>query len=103
MPDLGGVGKGCLVAVVTVCDQQLAIGEGLGDAVPGDPPEPCVARHEICLAVGHGHGCLTVVEQEDGLELRLCGAEEAQTALLGACVRPLVWQNRSRLVGLDAE
>ena len=100
---LGGVGEGCLVAVVTVGDQQLATGESLGDTGPGDPPEPCVARHEVRLALGHGDGWLAVVEQEDGLELGLCRAEEAQAALLGTCMRPLVGQHRSRLVRLDAE
>ena len=57
--------------------------------------------NEIRLPIGDGHGRLAVVEEEDRLELRLRGAQEAQPALLRAGMRPLVRQHGSGGVRLD--
>ena len=98
-----GVGERRLVAVVPVGDQELAICECLGNALARKPPEPRVTGDEIRLTIGDGHGRLAVVEEEDRLELRLRGAQEAQPALLRAGVRPLVRQHGSGRVRLDPE
>ncbi len=100
-PFLCCVGDGSLVAVVPVRDQELPVGERLRDTVTRNAPEPGAVGNEIGLALGRDDRRVSVIEEEDRLELGPRCAQEPQTALLRPGVRPFVREHRPRLVGLD--
>ena len=97
------VGERSLVAVVTVGDQQLAVGEGLGDAVGREPPEPGAVDLEVGLALGPLGRRRAFVEEEERLELGVHLAQQPQSALLRPAVRALVRQHDAVLVRLGLE
>ena len=88
-----------LVAMMTVGDQQLQV----GDVRPAaDAPEAVAADLEVGRAVRDVRG-RAVVKEEDRLELRACRAQETQAALLRARVRALVRQDDATVVRLDLQ
>ena len=108
----GALGRPCLgarsatarlVAVVAVGDQELPVGERLGDALARQPARASCPRPRGRLAIGHGDGRVAVVEEEDRLELGARRAQQPQPALLRARVRALVREHGAGLVRLDAQ
>ena len=97
------VGQRGLVAVVTVGDQQLAVGERLGDAFGREPPETGALDLEVGLSLGPARGRRALVEEEQRLELGLDLAQQAQAALLRATVRAFVGEDDAVLVRLGLE
>ena len=96
-------GERSLVAVVTVGDQQLAVGERLGDAVGREPPDPGAVHLEVGFAIGPlGRRC-AFVEEEQRLELGVHLAQQPQSALLRPAVGALVRQHDALLVRLGLE
>ena len=89
--------------MVAVGDQELAVGEGLGDPVRRKPPEARALDLEVGLAVGPLGGRRPFVEEEERLELGVHLAQQPQPALLRAAVCPLVRQDDAVLVRLGLE
>ena len=103
-PSLLVVRKSGLVPMVTVGDQELAIGEGLRDRSRlVEPPEPGALDLEVRRPLGDVERPLAFVEEEDRLELGADLAQDAETPLLRPAVRALVGQHGSRLVRLDLQ
>ena len=92
-----------LVAVVAVGDQQAAVGERVCDRRVVEPPEPRSLDLDLRLTVGHVEGRLSLVEEEDRLELRPGRAQKPQAPLLRAAVRSLMRQDDPVLVRLDSQ
>ena len=89
-----------LVAVVAVGDQQLLVVEGANERRVVQSPQLRALHREVGLALRPRRRRGAVVE-EDRLELDARRAEQTQAAFLWARMRPLVRQDRPRLVGLD--
>src|SRR5207249_5882502 len=97
------VREGGLVAVMPVGDEQAAVGKGLGYAVVVQAPEPGALDLDLWRTARQVEGGLAFVEEEDRLELRTNLATEAQPSFLRPPVRPLVRENRARLVRLNLQ
>ena len=95
-----------LVAVVAVRDQELRVREPIDEGLVAHAPQPArdaaLGRLEVRLA-GVPRSERSRKEQEDRLELRAHGAEQAQAALLRSCVSALVRQDDAVLVRLDMQ
>ena len=94
-----------LVAVVTVGDEQLGPGELLGERVAEagvETPELVAVDLQVGLAEAVDLD-RPVPEEEERLELRARGAQEAEAPFLRAGVRALVRQHDAGLVRLGAE
>ena len=101
--DVRPIGERGLVAVVAVGDQQLPVGERLGDPVGRETPQPRALDLEVRLAVGPPRDRLALVEEEERLQLRAGLTEQAQTAFLRDAVCALVGQDDPRLVRLGPQ
>ena len=96
------VGERGLVAMVAVGDQEPAVGERVARSTSSSRRQ---SRAPSTSSSGGPSGTvergLSLVQEEDRLELRLRRAQEPQPPLLRAAVRPLVRQDGSVLVRLD--
>ena len=102
-PFLGRERECGLVAVMAVRDQQLLVVEVSDERRIVEPPELGALDLEVGLAIRPRRRRRPVVEEEDRLELDARRAEQAEAALLRACVGALVRQHRPRLVRLDLQ